>query len=72
MRVDDHDNIADIMNLTTDILKALKINPILQISKYQYSNLVCSELNIDINIFKNGEIATLFKLNCDWLNKLIK
>ncbi len=68
----DHDNIADIMNLTADILKALKINPILQISNINIPNLVCSELNIDINIFKNGEIATLFKLNCDWLNKLIK
>ena len=23
-------------------------------------------------IIKNGEIAALFKLNCDWLNKLLK
>ena len=68
----DHNNIADIMNLTADILKALKIEPILQISNINIPKLVSSELNIDIDLFKNGEIATLFKLNCEWLNKLIK
>ena len=68
----DHDNISDIMNLTADILKALKIEPILQISNINIPKLVASELNIDIDLFKNGEIATLFKLNCEWLNKLIK
>lgn len=68
----DHNNIADIMNLTADILKALKIEPILQISNINIPKLISSELNIDIDLFKNGEIATLFKLNCEWLNKLIK
>ncbi len=68
----DHNNIADIMNLTADILKALKIEPILQISNINIPKLVSSELNIDIDLFKNGEIATLFKLNCEWLNELIK
>ena len=68
----EHNNISDIMNLTADILKALKIEPILQISNINIPKLVSSELNIDIDLFKNGEIATLFKLNCEWLNKLIK
>lgn len=68
----DHDNIADIMNLTADILKALKIEPILQISNINIPKIVSSELDIDIDLLKNGEIATLFKLNCEWLNKLIK
>ena len=68
----DHNNIADVMNLTAKILKALKIEPILQISNINIPKLVASELNIDIDLFKNGEIATLFKLNCEWLNKLIK
>ena len=68
----DHNNIADIINLTADILKALKIEPILQISNINIPKLVSSELNIDLELFKNGEIATLFKLNCEWLNKLIK
>ncbi len=68
----EHDNIADVMNLTANILTALKIEPILQISNINIPKLVASELNIDIDLFKNGEIATLFKLNCEWLNKLIK
>ena len=68
----DHDNIADIMNLTATILKSLQIEPILQISNINILKLVSSELNIDIELLKNGEIAALFKLNCDWLNKLIK
>ena len=67
-----HDNIADIMNLTTDILKSLNVEPILQISNINIPKLIASELNIDINILKNGEMASLFKLNCDWLNKLMK
>ena len=68
----DHDNISDIMNLTADILKALNIKPIFQISNINIPKLVASELNIDIELLKNGEIASLFKLNCEWLNKLIK
>ena len=44
----------------------------MQISNINIPKLVASELNIDIDLFKNGEIATLFKLNCEWLNKLIK
>jgi histidyl-tRNA synthetase len=68
----DHNNIADIMNLTANILKALQIEPILQISNINIPKLVATELNIDLDLLKNGEIASLFKLNCDWLNKLIK
>ena len=45
----EHNNISDIMNLTADILRAIKIEPILQIS------------NINIP-----------KLNCDWLNNLLR
>ena len=68
----DHDNIADIINLTANILTALKIKPILQISNINIPKIVANELNIDIELLKNGEIATLFKLKCDWLDKLIK
>ncbi len=67
-----HDNISDMMNLTTDILKALEVEPILQISNINIPKLVALELNIDVELFKNGEIASLFKLKCDWLNQLLK
>lgn len=68
----EHDNIADVMNLTADILKALNIEPILQISNINIPKLVASELNIDIDLLKNGEIAALFELKCNWLDNLIK
>lgn len=67
-----HDNISDIMNLTADILKALEIDPVFQISNINIPKLVANELNISIDLFKNGEIAALFKLDCKWLNELIK
>lgn len=68
----EHNNISDLINLTADILRALKIEPLLQISNINIPKLVSSELNIDINILKNGEISELLKLNCDWLDMLIR
>jgi histidyl-tRNA synthetase len=67
-----HDDIGDIINLTAMVLQELKIEPIMQISNINIPKLVCEELKIDIEIFKNGEIATLFNLNIVWLNALIK
>ncbi len=68
----EHTNISDILNLTADILRALKIEPIMQISNINIPKLVSIELNIDIELLKNGEISELLKLNCDWLNKLLR
>ncbi len=67
-----HDNIVDILNLTGNILDNLNIKPILQLSNINIPQLIASELAIDINLFKNGEIAQLFELNISWLNELIK
>lgn len=68
----EHRNISDIMNLTADILRAIKIEPILQISNINIPKLISIELNISIDILKNGEISELLKLNCDWLNSLLR
>jgi histidyl-tRNA synthetase len=67
-----HDDIGDIINLTAVVLQELKIEPIMQISNINIPKLVCEELNLDIELFKNGEIATLFNLNMAWLNALIR
>lgn len=67
-----HDDIGDIINLTAAVLKELKIEPIMQISNINIPKLVCNELNLDIELFKNGEIATLFNLNTPWLNALVR
>lgn len=68
----EHTNISDIMNLTADILRAIKIEPILQISNINIPKLISIELNISIDILKNGEISELFKLDCEWLNALLR
>ncbi|XPV68243.1 MAG: ATP phosphoribosyltransferase regulatory subunit [Halarcobacter sp.] len=68
----DHDNIVDILNLTGNILDSLNINPILQLSNINIPRLVSKELDISIDLFKNGEIAKLFDLKVDWLEELIK
>ncbi|ADG91903.1 tRNA synthetase class II (G H P and S) [Arcobacter nitrofigilis DSM 7299] len=68
----DHDNISDILNLTADILKSINVQPILQLSNINIPKLVSKVLNIDIELFKNGEIAQLFDLDVAWLNSLIR
>ena len=68
----EHNNISDIMNLTADILRAIKIEPILQISNINIPKLISTELNISIDILKNGEISELLKLDCDWLDNLLR
>ncbi len=68
----DHDNIVDILNLTGELLKNIGINPILQLSNINIPKLVANELDIDVELFKNGEIAKLLELNIPWLEELIK
>lgn len=68
----EHNNISDILNLTADILKALKIEPIMQISNIIVPKLVSKELNIDIEIFKQADISKLLDLKIDWLDKLLR
>ncbi len=67
-----HDNIVDILNLTGTILDSLAVSPILQLSNINIPKLVANQLDIDINLFKNGEIAKLFELKVSWLDELIK
>lgn len=68
----DHNNIVDILNITSKILEALCIKPVLQLSNINIPRLVSKELDVSINLFKKGEIAKLYELQIDWLNKLIE
>jgi histidyl-tRNA synthetase len=68
----EHENISDVINLNGEILKLLGVNSIIQLANIKIPKLVSEELNIDLELFKNGEIAKLFELNCDWLDKLLK
>lgn len=67
-----HNKIIDIISINIKVLNELKIAPFLQISNINIPKLVAKELGIDVLTFKNGEIAALFELNCEWLNALLK
>jgi histidyl-tRNA synthetase len=67
-----YDNIADIINLNCNLLGELNIDAFVQIANINIPMVISKEYNIDINLFKNGEIGSLFDLNLDWLTKLIK
>lgn len=67
-----HNNIADIINLNVKILKELNIKPVLQIANIKIPRIISEELNLDIELFKNGEIAQLFELKNEWLTKLLE
>ena len=68
----DHDKIEDILSVMTNILIKIDVRPVLQLSNINIPKLIASELNIDIDLFKSGEIAKLFDLDISWLNSLIK
>lgn len=67
-----HDDISDIMALSLDIVKLLKIEATLQISNINIPKIISDEFGIDIELFKNSDIAALYDLGIEWLNKLIE
>jgi histidyl-tRNA synthetase len=68
----EHDNVSDIINMTADVLNLLEIKPIIQIANINIPKIVSQTLNIDLNLFKDGEIGALFDLDVDWLSALIQ
>jgi histidyl-tRNA synthetase len=67
----EHENISDILNLTGDVLEQISIKPTIQITNINIAKQVANELNISLELFKDGEIAKLFELKVEWLDKLI-
>lgn len=66
-----HETISDIINLNCDILDMLDIQALVQIANINIPLLISKHWDIDIDIFKDGEIGALFELNLPWLDKLI-
>ncbi len=67
-----HDNISDVINLNCELLEKLDINALVQIANINIPLIISQEYNIDISLFKNGEIGALYDLNIPWLAKLIE
>jgi len=66
-----YDNMSDIINLNCKLLEKLNLFPMVQIANINIPLLISQKLNIDIELFKNGEIGALFDLDIEWLSKLI-
>lgn len=67
-----HDNISDIININCELLKHMGCQALVQIANINIPLIIAKEWDIDINIFKNGEIGKLFELDLPWLTKLIE
>lgn len=66
-----HDNISDMINLNCELLNKLEIDSLVQIANINIPMIISKEYNINIDLFKNGEIGALFDLELEWLTKLI-
>ena len=66
-----HNNIAEVISLNCALLEKLSLSPLIQIANINIPLIISRELNIDIRLFKNGEIGLLFDLDIPWLTKLI-
>jgi len=66
-----YDTMSDIINLNCNLLQELALQPLLQIANINIPLIISKEYNIEIEVFKNGEIGTLFDLDILWLSKLI-
>jgi len=66
-----HDNICDMVNINCDLLNVLEVEALVQIANINIPIIIAKEYDIDIELFKNGEIGALFELEYEWLSKLI-
>ena len=66
-----HDNICDMINLNYELLNKFDIKPLIQIANINIPMIISKEYDINIDLFKNGEIGALFDMKFDWLTKLI-
>ncbi|MCK5293181.1 MAG: ATP phosphoribosyltransferase regulatory subunit [Arcobacteraceae bacterium] len=67
----EYDNVSDMINLTSEALELINIKPLIQVMNINIPKLVASELNIDLSLFKDGEVAKLFDLKIKWLDRLL-
>ncbi|MDB4257321.1 ATP phosphoribosyltransferase regulatory subunit [Arcobacteraceae bacterium] len=66
-----HHCISEIINLNCDLLNKLEISTLVQIANINIPMIISKEYNLDIDLFRNGEIGALFALDFEWLTKLI-
>ncbi len=65
------DNISDIINLNCDLLNKLEVKALVQIANINIPLIISKKYNIDIDLFKNGEIGSLMNIDLPWLSSLV-
>jgi histidyl-tRNA synthetase len=64
-------NLASVLQQTIDIVNALKIKPLLQISNIRIPQLISEELGIDLEDFRHINIQRLLDKKVAWLKEII-
>ncbi len=64
-------DLSGCINDSIDILAALKLSPLLQISNINIPRIVSDLLDLPLEIFKNGNLESLLDKPYPWLRKLI-
>jgi len=64
-------NLSSVLQSTIDIVNALEIKPLLQISNIRIPQLISKELGIDLEDFRHINIQKLLDNNIPWLKAII-
>jgi len=64
-------DLSKVLQSAVDIVNALEIKPLLQLSNIRIPELIAKELNIDIDLFKHINIQKLLDRNVPWLKDII-
>jgi ATP phosphoribosyltransferase regulatory subunit HisZ len=67
-----HKDVAEVISLNCELLESLNLKALVQIANINIPLIISKEWDIDINLFKNGEIGALFSLDLPWLTELIQ
>ena len=67
----EHTNASEVINLCSKTFEQIELKPLIQITNIKIASLVAKNLNISIDLFKDGLISKLFEQKITWLDKLI-
>lgn len=68
----DEKNLASVMNISSEIFKALDINPIVQISNMKIPKILTKIFDeLELDDFRHMNIEKFLNLKVDWLTKLV-
>jgi ATP phosphoribosyltransferase regulatory subunit HisZ len=66
----ENSDLSSSLNVSSKILRTLKLEPLLQISNIQIPKILSKLLELPIEVFKSSNIQKLLDLKIDWLTKL--